>query len=133
MTAAPLLALIHTSRWIEQEDHMRVAGEAARVYVEAREAGENDVGRLLMKIGGRQRLENKGHAQENDVYSREHSGGTHARMLFGGPKGAMEQTDMGECFVGPWDVANMAADVLMRENDPTIAEAAASGDDSCCG
>mmetsp|Transcript_36749 Transcript_36749/g.44951 ORF Transcript_36749/g.44951 Transcript_36749/m.44951 type:complete len:99 (+) Transcript_36749:8-304(+) len=98
MTAAPLLALIHTSRWIEQEDHMRVAGEAARVYVEAREAGENDVGRLLMKIGG-----------------------------------AMEQTDMGECFVGPWDVANMAADVLMRENDPTIAEAAASGDDSCCG
>jgi len=69
---------------------MRVAGEAARVYVEAREAGENDVGRLLMKIGGRQRLENKGHAQENDVYSREHSGGTHARMLFGGPKGSSQ-------------------------------------------
>jgi hypothetical protein len=39
-------------RWIEQEDHVRVAGEAARVYMEAREAGEDDIGRLLMKIGG---------------------------------------------------------------------------------
>jgi len=77
---------------------MRVAGEAARVYVEAREAGENEVGRLLMKIGG-----------------------------------AMETTDLGELFVGPWDIANMAAEVLMRENDPDIAKAKAAGDDSCCG
>lgn len=40
---------------------------------------------------------------------------------------------MGECFIGPWDVANMAADVLMRENSPDIQKAAADGDDSCCG
>jgi hypothetical protein len=45
----------------------------------------------------------------------------------------MELVDMGECFIGPWDVANMAADVLMRENDPDIQSAAAGGDDSCCG
>eukprot|EP00962_Isochrysis_galbana_P032450 scaffold10667_cov132-Isochrysis_galbana.AAC.3 len=45
----------------------------------------------------------------------------------------MELVDMGECFVGPWDLANMAADVLMRENNPEIQSAAAAGDDSCCG
>lgn len=86
-------------RWIEQEDHVRVASVAARVYVEERDAGVVDIGRILMKIGGE-----------------------------------MEKVDMGECFVGPWDVANMAADVLMRENFAWVRAASAEGgDDSCCG
>eukprot|EP00962_Isochrysis_galbana_P032449 scaffold10667_cov132-Isochrysis_galbana.AAC.2 len=46
-------------RWIEQEDHVRVADEAARVYVKAREAGEDDIGRLLMKIGGEPQATNQ--------------------------------------------------------------------------
>jgi len=81
--------------WIEQEDHVRVASVAAQAYADAREAGEDDIGRLLMKVGGE-----------------------------------MEKVDMGECFVGPWDVANMAAAFLMAENDPEIA---ALGDNCGCG
>ena len=28
----------------------------------------------------------------------------------------MQTVDLGDCFVGSWDVANMASDVLMNEN-----------------
>ena len=30
----------------------------------------------------------------------------------------LESWDMGECFVGPWEVANMASAAIMRENYP---------------
>eukprot|EP00965_Chrysotila_dentata_P171717 5666580-Pleurochrysis_carterae.AAC.1 len=67
--------------WIEQEDHARVGGEAARFYEKARAGGEDKITGLLLAIGG-----------------------------------GLEGVDMGECFVGAWDVANMASEVLMEEN-----------------
>ena len=36
--------------------------------------------------------------------------------------GALEKTDMGECFVGPWDIANMSSDVLFELNDLELCE-----------
>ena len=26
------------------------------------------------------------------------------------------KVDMGDCFVGPWDIANMTSDILMEQN-----------------
>jgi len=28
----------------------------------------------------------------------------------------MQSIDLGDCFVGSWDIANMASDILMNEN-----------------
>jgi len=71
--------------WIEQEDHVLVGNEAARLYLQSRNdpAESTDIGMILAYIGG-----------------------------------GLESYDMGECFVGPWEVANMASALIMRENYP---------------
>ena len=78
---AATIALKLDADWCEQEDHQRVGGEAGRLYCEARSAGTDDIGQLLVALGN-----------------------------------GMQAVDMGECFVGAWDVANMASDVIMYEN-----------------
>mmetsp|Transcript_6987 Transcript_6987/g.11746 ORF Transcript_6987/g.11746 Transcript_6987/m.11746 type:complete len:156 (-) Transcript_6987:48-515(-) len=40
----------------------------------------------------------------------------------------LEQIDMGDAFVGPWDIANMASDILMKETLESEA-----GDSCGCG
>ena len=71
--------------WIEQDDHVLVGNEAARLYLQSRNdpAESTEIGMILAYIGG-----------------------------------GLESYDMGECFVGPWEVANMASALIMRENYP---------------
>lgn len=85
------IAVSLDEEWIEQEDHLRIGGEAARCYAAARNAGSEEVGQILMAIGG-----------------------------------GLEKCDMGECFVGPWDIANMAAAMIMQDINGVT-------DDCACG
>ena len=43
---------------------------------------------------------------------------TEVGMILAYIGGGLESFDMGDCFVGPWEVANMASAMIMRENFP---------------
>ena len=73
--------------WIEQDDHLLVAKEAARLHIEARNSPDesDEIGQILAYIGYG--------LEQWDVYRT-------------------------ECFVGAWEVANMASAFIMDENYP---------------
>jgi len=73
--------------WIEQEDHERLGRAAGAAYLAARQSrGEGESMRMSVR----------------DIV-----------MAVGS---AMEREDMGEAFVGPWDIANKAGDITMVAN-----------------
>ena len=103
------------AEWGEQEDHARVGVEAGRFYCEARAAGTVDIGELLMAV-----------VRPNPAQPRPNPSPTSPTRVTERPvlsmaahrchptppwQGTgMQGVDMGDCFVGPWDIANDASD-----------------------
>ena len=113
------------AEWGEQEDHVRVGGEAGRFYCEARAAGTVDIGQLLMAIvrhlnpepnPNRDRPESKGSLRAkvgSTVGAPRQASAFTVCALWQGT--GMQTIDMGDCFVGPWDIANDVSDVPQPE------------------
>lgn len=83
--------------WIEQDCHERIGVRVSEAYRAARLDGVDDLGVLLVRLG--------------------------TALGGDGPTAASTVSDFAEAYVGPWDVANKASDILAQ---------LATGETTCC-